>query len=193
MKAETIKHGATRPEDREASAPGVNRAENPAVLPIPPGRDDKGRFLRGNQIGTCTSFGPGNSVAATHWLHAADLPREFEHLRADLLEFLNGAVADDGGPSEVPTRRRSLLEYRGRIHRRIGQLDAAIELRGLFDKRGKLRAAWLQRLEGLITTAKALDSLLGLERKPKHLTLAELLVGQPDDERTPKTGSLSER
>jgi hypothetical protein len=84
---------------------------------------------------------------------------------------------DEGDTSEVPTRRRALLNYRARLHRRILQLDTAIELRGLFDKRGKVRLAWLQRLEGLIAAAKGLDSLLGLERRQKRIpTLDEFLA-----------------
>ena len=47
------------------------------------------------------------------------------------------------------------------------QLDAAIEVRGLFDRRGKLRVAWLQQLQSLINTAKGIDSLLSLDRREK--------------------------
>ena len=52
--------------------------------------------------------------------------------------------------------------------RRVLQIDAAIELRGLFDKRGKMRLAWLAQLQSLINTARSLDRAhLGLERRQK--------------------------
>jgi hypothetical protein len=55
-------------------------------------------------------------------------------------------------------------------------LDAALELRGLFDKRGKLRDRWLTQLQGLIRTAQGLDALLGLERRQKPVaSLADVL------------------
>jgi hypothetical protein len=97
-------------------------------------------------------------------------------------------VADEGDPEDVPARRKSLLEYRGRIHRRIVQLDTALELRGLIDKRGKLRVAWLQQLSSFITTAKSLDQLLGLARKAKRVpTLAELM-SEPSTEPSTEDG-----
>jgi hypothetical protein len=35
------------------------------------------------------------------------------------------------------------------------------------DKSGKLRVAWLQRLEGLVASAIRIDTLLGLERRAR--------------------------
>lgn len=107
--------------------------------------------------------------ATTHGLDAQAWPAELSALRDEVNAFLTASVADDGGESEVPTRRRSLHEYRARIHRRIVQLDAAIELRGQFDKKGKLRVAWVTKLESLISTARAIDNLLGLERRAKDV------------------------
>jgi hypothetical protein len=109
---------------------------------------------------------PGNQIAATHGLFSE---RDLARLQAEVEAFLANSLTDDGGESEVPTRRRTLHEYRARVHRRIRQLDAALEVRGLFDRRGKLRVAWLQRLEALINTAKGIDSLLGLERRQRHV------------------------
>ena len=61
------------------------------------------------------------------------------------------------------------------------QLDAAIELRGLFDKRGKLRVAWLGQLQALINAAKAIDSLLGVERRQKPVAdLAPVLAAHEE-------------
>ncbi len=123
-----------------------------------PAKDPKtGRFL------------PGNFAASQHALRTDRLPPEFVHLAAELAEFADASIADDGGVDAITARRRSLHSYRARIHRRIAQLDGAIELRGLFDKRGKLRVAWLSQLQGLIRTAQGIDSLLGLERRTKQL------------------------
>lgn len=121
-------------------------------------------------------FAPGNLAAVRHALRTDRVPPEFAHLAAEVDEFVSGCLTDEGDESDVSTRRRALLQYRARLHRRIVQLDAAIETQGLFSRDGKLRVAWLQRLEGLITTAKALDSMLGLARRSKRVpTLSEYL------------------
>lgn len=115
-------------------------------------RDRRGRLL------------PGAKLARTHGLYTA---ADFERMRGEIETFRQASVADDGGETEVGTRRLSLHGYRARVHRRIEQIDEAIEVRGLFDKRGKLRHAWLSKLESLIATARSLDQLLGLERRSK--------------------------
>jgi hypothetical protein len=133
-----------------------------AAAPIAPARDPKtGRFLG------------GNFASMQHALRSDRLPPEFEPLAAEVGAFEAASIADDGGESELTHRRRALLGYRARLHRRVLQLDAAIELRGLFDKRGKLRAAWLQQLQALVNTAKAIDQLLGLERRQKRVPSLE--------------------
>jgi hypothetical protein len=131
--------------------------ELPAVPSAPARHPETGRFL------------PGNFAASQHGLRADRLPPEFVHLAAELAEFADASIADDGGAEAITMRRRSLHSYRARIHRRIAQLDGAIELRGLFDKRGKLRVAWLTQLQGLIRTAQGIDALLGLSRRAKQL------------------------
>jgi len=123
--------------------------------PSPQGRDSSGRFL------------PGNLAAVQHALRTDRLPPEFASLAAEIDDFMSASVTDDGGDSEVGTRRKSLHQYRARLHRRVLQLDAAIEVRGLFDKRGKLRVQWLAQLQALINTAKGIDSLLGLDRRSR--------------------------
>jgi hypothetical protein len=134
------------------------------LAPSAPVRDGRGRFL------------PGNLAAVSHALRAETLPPELAHLPAEIDAWMASVAADEGNPDDVSTRRRALLEYRGRLHRRVVQLDTALELRGLVDKRGKLRVAWLQQLSSLITTAKALDMVLGLERKARKVgTVSELL------------------
>lgn len=119
-----------------------------------PQRDERGRLL------------PGNSIRASHGLFSE---RDLANLRAEVQDWLARALVDEGGELEVTTRRRALLEYRARLHRRIAQLDNALEVKGLFDKRGKLRVAWLQQLTGLINGAKALDQVLGLARRLKRV------------------------
>ena len=131
-------------------------------VPSAPARDPQsGRFL------------PGNFAASQHALRSDRLPPEFEHLAAELAEFADASIADDGGADAITVRRRSLHAYRARVHRRIAQLDGAIEIRGLFDRRGKLRVAWLQQLQGLIRTAQGIDSLLGLERRARKVPTIE--------------------
>ena len=120
-------------------------------------------------LGQRTQFEPGELQAIQHGLRSerTELPPEFAHLATDIDSFIAGCLVDEGDAADVPTRRRSLLNYRARLHRRILQIDAAIELRGLFDKRGKLRLAWLGQLQSLIGAARSLDQLLGLERRQK--------------------------
>lgn len=139
------------PGDGEGQGQGV-----PAALADPnaPQRDALGRLL------------PGHTLT---FQHGEDSARVLASLQAEVAAFVEGALVDEGDASEVSTRRRSQIEYRARLHRRIVQLDAALEQRGLFDKKGKLRVQWLQRLAGLIDTAKAIDSLLGLTRRPKKI------------------------
>jgi hypothetical protein len=49
--------------------------------------------------------------------------------------------------------------------------------RGFVDRKGKLRAGWLQRLEGLVSVAKGLDAMLGLERRQKRVPgLSEVMA-----------------
>lgn len=152
--------------DAPIAAPAGEPFGEPSA-PSWPARGPDGKFL------------PGNLAAVKHALRSDRVPPEFQHLADELDTFIAGCVSDEGGDHEISTRRRSLLNYRARLHRRIAQLDAAIESLGLFSKDGKLRVAWLQRLEGLINTAKGLDSLLGLDRRQKRIpSLDEVLDGR---------------
>lgn len=140
-----------------------------APVPSMPERDQSGRFRSGNM------------AAVKHALRTDRLPKEFAQLAQEVEDFMSASITDDGGDSEVPARRRSLHEYRARLHRRVLQIDGAIELLGLFDKRGKLRVAWLQQLQGLISAAKGIDTLLGLDRRQKPtLGLKDVLRGHED-------------
>lgn len=130
-------------------------------------RDGRGRFL------------PGHSTRLVPGLHRDQWPPELAALRDEIDDVLERMIADDGGAGEISTRRRALLEDFARIQRRVTQLDSMLELRGLIDKRGKLRVAWLQRLEGLVATARALASMLGLQRTPKPVSFAQA-IARPD-------------
>ena len=129
--------------------------------PNPQGRDARGRFRK------------GNGLAVTHALHAIELPPELRHLRDEITTYEAACLVDEGDiAANVPVRRRSLLTYRARLHRRFLQIDDAIELRGLIDRRGRLRVVWLTKLESLIGAAVRVDTLLGLQRRPKHVDVA---------------------
>lgn len=121
---------------------------------------------------------PGNRVALRHGLSATQVHEELARERE---EFVSASVADDGGPNDISTRRRSLHGYRGRLHVHIGQVSAALETFGVFDKRGRLRVTWIQQLANLIDRARGLDQTLGLERRAKHAptSLAEALRAAP--------------
>ena len=82
--------------------------------------------------------------------HRADLPAAFHAVDDDVHHFLEQSLIDDGGRDDMPTRRRSQHQYRAALHRQLLQLNVALETRGLFDKRGRLRVAWLSKLESLM-------------------------------------------
>jgi hypothetical protein len=165
-----ISHAAEDADELAVATSSHGPDPDPIAVDTPtaPTRDPSGRFLRGNR------------AAVTHALYAMDLPEEFSHLASEISTFRSASIADDGGETEIGVRRQSLHEYRARIHRRIVQLDHALELRGLVDRRGKLRVSWLQRLDGLIASARALDSLLGLDRRARQLpSLSDYLASRP--------------
>jgi hypothetical protein len=120
---------------------------------------------------------PGNAIARRHGLYASRIAEELE---AERVAFLEQSITDDGGLSEISIRRRSQHEYRARLHVHIAQLSSAIEQFGLFDGRGRLRTAWLQRLEGLMALARSIDASLGLERRQKRVdSFADAIAQEP--------------
>lgn len=125
------------------------------TVPSAPARNPKGQFL------------PGHRTPQTHGLHASAVAPVYLEMSGALLEQ---SITDDGGAENIPARRLSQHEYRALIHRQIWQLSDALDARGHFDKRGKLRCAWLQRLESLVNLAAKLDASLGLERRTKPVT-----------------------
>ena len=133
--------------------------ENPSHEPTAPNRRKPNRGW----------FKKGNIVALTTGMDSDQLPAGFDHVRAEVDAFVAGALVDEGDiPADIPIRRKAQLEYRARLHRRILQLDSALELRGPIDRRGKLRVAWLSKLESLISAAVRIDSLLGLARRARR-------------------------
>lgn len=143
----------------------------PTASPNRPGRNAAGQFQK------------GHALTVTHALSALTLPPELAHLREEIAAYEAASLVDDGNADDLPIRRRSLHTYRARVHRRILQLDDAIEIRGLVDRRGRLRVAWLSKLETLIASAVRLDTLLGLERRQKPVqSFAELLNELADQE-----------
>lgn len=117
-------------------------------------RGPGGRFLKGNR------------ESQKHGLFGA---RVSAALVAEREAFEAAALADDGG-ADVPVRRAARLQYRARLHVQIRALSDALEQFGLFDRRGRLRGQWLQRLEGLVTVATRLDATLGDERRARDIT-----------------------
>ena len=118
----------------------------------------------------CGGFQPGNGVAVTTGLYARNLTPELLALHDEARAFLDAAIADEGEHADdIPARRLALLNYRARLHRRILQIDGALEGHGILDRSGAMRTGWIQRLESLIAAAKGLDTLLGLERRPKRV------------------------
>ena len=125
----------------------------------PPGdRDPRtGRFIRGNEAAVRTGLRARPTIGAG--------------LDDEVRKFLEDSLADDGGREQIPRRRFSQHQYRAVLHRQIGRLTAAVETHGLFDRRGKLRVAWLSKLESLMREARAFDQSLGLAHRPQPVSL----------------------
>lgn len=124
-----------------------------------------------NKCRACGVFLPANTSSVKHGEYSARalaIPKidPLERLRDEIASFLAQSITDAGGESEITRRAQSQHEYRARLHRRIVQLDNAIEVHGPFDKRGQLRP-WLQTLAQLIDKARSLDALLGLGRRQR--------------------------
>jgi hypothetical protein len=154
-----------KPAEHTDLLPVSTPEPTPPVAHDPPnarGRDAKGRYL------------PAHRLNVLHGLSTDRLPPGLEHLQLEVDAFIAGSLVDEGDQEEIPTRRRSELEYRARLHRRILQLDAALDQRGLIDPRGRLRAAWLTKLESLIAAALSIDRLLGLDRRRKDLNTMDV-------------------
>ena len=148
-----------------SASTGDSKPDSQSV-PSGSGRDESGRFTQGNTISTL------------HGLYKTGMA---EVLLEQRQAFFEQSIQDDGGASEVPTRRKSLHVYRSRLHIHISQLSDAIEKFGLFDRRGRLRGAWLSRLESLVGRAVSIDATLGLQRRSRTLPSARELIAEHDD------------
>lgn len=127
--------------------------------PYGPGRD-----------ATTGRFAPNHTASAKHGLFSA---RDLAGLDERISTLTAQAIADMGGEENVSVRARLAIETRFRLQRRLEQIDAAIEVKGIMDSRGKLRSAWLQRLEGLSGAIRAIDAQLGLRRQAKRVGTLE--------------------
>jgi hypothetical protein len=118
-----------------------------------------------------TRFKPGNQAAARHLIYSVQLPPGLEDLPAQLDRFMVAQLADEGDePDRLSARRRSLLHHRVFIvERNIRKLAHTLDQKGLVDTKGKLRVAWLQMLGTFIDKAIRLDTLLGLDRRPRKI------------------------
>lgn len=152
---------AARTEGGPSATSAVSGSDSQPVIPNASGRDRAGRFVPGHRINIST----GSDTER--------LPVGLEQLQHQIDTFINGCLADEAD-DDLPTRRKALLEYRARLHRRIIQLDAVLETRGLLDRRQKLRTQWLSMLCTLIEKARALDVTLGLERRQKDIGSMDL-------------------
>jgi hypothetical protein len=106
------------------------------------------------------------AASQTHAFYAKQ--ELLDHL-ADVETYVSQCVADDGGETNITTRRRSQIENRARIQNQIARVDGAIKLFGLFDKKGRMRERWVALLCTLVEKARAIDALLGLERRQRDL------------------------
>jgi len=121
-------------------------------------------LIRADRDARTGQFLKGNRGALTHGLYA----RVSDELQAERAEFEARSLADDRLTvrSTEQTRRRSLHAYRSRLHMQILALSETLEANGLFDKRGRLRVAWLTQLQALVSAALKVDATLGLPKSP---------------------------
>lgn len=175
----------TKPDSGPETAPSNPQSEAPVGRGAPdgpgpgprPGRDAKGRFVVGHR------------ETLIHGEHSARFPPGFEHLEQQVSDFVAGCLVDEADADDLPTRRRSLLEYRARLHRRILMLDAALEQRGILDRRQKLRTTWLSTLSALIERCRTLDLVLGLERRQRPVESPREWLMRLSEERRAAAGA----
>lgn len=155
-------------ENSNVSLP-VSANVSPAHAPIR--RNDRGQVAdseAAKALGNRTMFGPGNGRAVKHGLYLRSAAEE-------IAAVLESYVVDEGGLSEVPARRLDLLRVTAKTQRHFDRLSDTLDTLGMFDKRGRLRVSWLQRIEGLANTLVRLNSTLGLTRQAKSVTLADII------------------
>lgn len=124
-------------------------------------RDRNGRFIHGNTV----------AVRTGEHANGSRLPVIFQTLNAEVANFLEASLTDDGGRDQIPTRRLSQHQYRAVLHQQILRLSLALDTHRLFDRRGRLRVAWLSKLKSLMREARAFDASLDLARRPRRVSL----------------------
>jgi hypothetical protein len=102
-------------------------------------------------------------------LHTPLLP-ELARVARD--QYLRGSLADEG--ADPATRVRNALERGAILTGQFTSLAAALEVHGLFDRRGRLRVSWLSTLESLANALLAIDRLLGWERKTRDINALDV-------------------
>lgn len=156
--------GACDPKQDAASPAPESRAE---------GRQARGLFAPGNAIGELTKFGEGNQAAREHGVRAFEdsgalPPALVEQRAADVA----GIVTDLGGPTELTTAQRLLVEQAGHVSTIVRLYAAHIEQHGPFTSKGRVRAT----TAGLLAAVDRLHRLLvtlGLERRARKAETLE--------------------
>jgi hypothetical protein len=130
-------------------------------------------------------FVPGNRAAAKHLQRVP--PDRWPARLTDAVEtFYQNSIADDGGETEVPERRRAEHRYRAETHGLILAILGGIKHHGPTDRHGRLREAWLKRFEALVSLASSLDKSLGFARHARDVTMQDYLTALAEAQ--PETG-----
>ena len=138
-----------------------------------------------NVAGTDKCVGPackktlkGNGLSRKTDLYTTNLTPALRAIEEAGRALVEQSITDAGGREELIARALSVHEYRGLLHVRILKLEHALNVLGDFDRRGRLRLGWLKQLESYVTTALSIDRTLGLDRKAKHVDLAQAFAAQ---------------
>jgi hypothetical protein len=146
---------------------------------------------------TCRRTLRANTLSRLHGLSAMYLTPALQDIEVEGEALFKQSVVDAGGPVDatglsraeyrelvlkangpIDARGFTRHEYRSLLHIRIRKLALALDVHGDFDKRGRLRGAWIDRLDHLINSAVNLDKTLGLSRQAKDVSLQDYLSKQ---------------
>ena len=129
---------------------------------------------------TCHKALPGNSLSNRTGLHALNTTPELREIEAAGRALFEQSLVDAGGRSELVARVVTQHEYRTVLDVNIRKVARALEVHGLYDRRGRLRVSWISKLESLITTALSIDRTLGTDRKARTVNFQERLAAAID-------------
>ena len=178
-----VNTGATRcAEDgtSRADLPDLDSLETALMSRGGTGHDARGKFT------------PGNREAVKTLRYTRRWPPE---LLAEVDTFFRNSISDDGGHSEIATRRLSLHRYRSEVHGLVLATGAAIKRHGLEDRHGRIRLPWVKQYESLVRTAMQIDQVLGLDRRQRDaLSIHDYMAqAQPiDAPEAPRDGAWGE-